>query len=143
MSHERITDSELEEMCQDICLNLGKTQYGESWLKHDRYKDVITTYKDGNFTIIRKDGRDSGSFYLEVYYKGTKVLDSEFVGDEDFDPEIDELERKIRNRRIEVNRNSEKWLGGWMGELAKIYNKNRTKDGRALQSGGSFWIWKI
>ena len=75
MDQEKITNSELELMCQDICFGLGTNQYEELGLEVSGYCDLITTYKDENFKISQRNPCDGG-YFLEAYYNGKKVLSS-------------------------------------------------------------------
>ena len=76
MFTEGLSDSELELMCQNICFGLGKNQYEELGLEVSPWSDVTTTYEDQNFKIVQRNPCDGG-YFLDVYYKGKKVLSSE------------------------------------------------------------------
>ena len=81
MSHDTIPDSALESMCQEICLGFGQNQYEELGLEVNNYCDLITSYNENSFRIVQENPCDGG-YYLKVFYKGKKVLESS-MGDED------------------------------------------------------------
>ena len=157
MSGETITESELENICKDICFGMGHNQYEELSLEVTEWCDLITTYEDDTLEITQKNFCD-GNEHLEVFYKGKEVFGSSkeeivlgfpifYNRKEDFQAAgFHEEEIELRRGEGDTNALVEHYGYGhkleirdgntrWKNYVTNLHNKNWEKIRRKLEWG--------